>query len=128
MLCIIDEWAHKETQVLKLSGMGTKRYNDKQIQDHPIIAKFLSPVELVIEQTTNFPVKLIHLREICNQRHIVAHLNIRSVENQRSFLDECQVLKIPDEFSHGDLVKMMIHHLSNLDSDPENTNLTSFHS
>ncbi len=106
--------------------MEKKDFYHEKVRKDPSISQFIFPVEQELQQLMKLPVKLMKLRDISSEHHCIAHADLRSVHQQRLFIDECQRTNFPDRYEHTTLIKEMVHHIAALDSNSVNTKLKVF--
>jgi len=87
----------------------------------------VSPIEKKVQESIQLPLHLLDLRKIANQRHRIVHDEMRSVDEQRDFIENCQQLEFTKQYEFSTLLKQMVDHLAALDVDITNTKLTAFH-
>lgn len=123
----LDQWGKRENQILKSLNIDKKKKFSHEVQKDPLIIQWVSPIERKIEQSIQLSLNLVDLRRIAGERHIIAHREIRSVDEQRDSIEQWQQLEFPEEYEFSILLKQIVDHLAALDVDPINTKLKSFH-
>jgi len=126
VLFFLDEWSKYEMKLIKVLNMNNTDVFDEKIQNDSLIVQFLSPIEKEVEQFIKFPFKLLDLRKMSNDRHSIAHQDVRSICEQRTFIAQCQQVDPPKEYEHIVLVKHMVKCLATLDAVSVNTKLQAF--
>ena len=69
--------------MLLIKSLDKEKTNkfDEEIQNDLSIVQWVSPTERRIEKSIQLSLQLLDIRKIANQRHGIAHQDIRSIED-----------------------------------------------
>lgn len=121
----LDRWGDLELQVIET----TNRYDiidprdNADVQNHPLIENFLTPVEEELKKLIKHPVSLKRIRQIIASRHNIVHQNVRSVIEQRIFLDQLKKFRYHDSYPFADQMTLVTDLLIELDIDKSKSKL-----
>ncbi|CAF3043303.1 unnamed protein product [Rotaria sp. Silwood2] len=105
---LTDQWCLLEMELLESLKLDQKDVFSDSVQEHPSIVKLVAPIEKELESLIHAPFKLINIRKISNERHGFAHVKMKCVDEQQSFIKHMQNEMYPEEYAHTLIIKQIV--------------------